>query len=51
MMDLATPLLAVAVGIAGISADHSDAETTWYCHECQLYLCHTGDADSDCFLQ
>ena len=21
-------------------------DTTWYCHECQIYLCHTGDADS-----
>ena len=25
-------------------------DTPWYCHECQLYLCHTGIADTDCFL-
>ena len=25
--------------------------TTWYCSECQLRLCHTGDAESDCFLK
>ena len=25
--------------------------TTWYCSECQLRLCHTGDPSSDCFLK
>ena len=25
--------------------------TTWYCNECQLRLCHTGDPNSDCFLK
>lgn len=26
-------------------------ETKWFCHECQLYLCHTGLKDgSDCFM-
>ena len=25
--------------------------TTWYCNECQLRLCHTGNADTDCFLK
>ena len=26
-------------------------DTAWYCHECQMYLCHTGVVNSDCFLQ
>ena len=26
-------------------------DTQWYCHECQLHLCHNGDAATDCFLQ
>ena len=26
-------------------------DTPWYCHECQIHLCHTGDPDTDCFLQ
>lgn len=26
-------------------------DTQWYCHECQIHLCHTGHADTDCFLQ
>ena len=26
-------------------------DTPWYCHECQMYLCHTGVVDSDCFIQ
>ena len=25
-------------------------DTQWYCHECQLHLCHTGDSQSDCFF-
>ena len=25
-------------------------ETTWHCTECNLHLCHTGEADTDCFL-
>ena len=25
--------------------------TTWYCQECKLSLCHTGDPTSDCFLK
>ena len=26
-------------------------ETRWFCHDCQVYLCHTGLTDgSDCFL-
>ena len=26
-------------------------ETTWYCCECDLHLCHTGVPATDCFLQ
>ena len=25
-------------------------ETVWYCTDCKLYLCHTGETDTDCFL-
>ena len=25
--------------------------TTWWCEECKLRLCHTGDATTDCFLK
>ena len=25
-------------------------DTPWYCYECQLPFCHTGDIDSDCFF-
>ena len=25
-------------------------ETVWYCGECNLYLCHTGTTQTDCFL-
>lgn len=25
-------------------------ETMWYCEKCQLYLCHTGVKETDCFL-
>ncbi len=25
-------------------------DTTWYCNECEVWLCHTGIADTDCFL-
>ena len=24
-------------------------DTPWYCHECQIHLCHTGDPETDCF--
>ena len=24
--------------------------STWYCPECQVWLCHTGDQGTDCFL-
>ena len=26
-------------------------DTVWYCNECKVHLCHTGDAATDCFLQ
>ena len=26
-------------------------ETVWYCSDCDLHLCHTGDAETDCFLR
>ena len=26
-------------------------DTQWYCRKCRLYLCHTGDPATDCFLQ
>ena len=26
-------------------------DTTWYCRDCQLHLCHTGIPTSDCFLK
>lgn len=29
---------------------HSRLDTSWYCRECYVWLCHTGDASSDCFL-
>ena len=25
--------------------------TSWWCNECQLRLCHTGDSSTDCFLK
>ena len=25
-------------------------DTTWFCNECQMWLCHTGHQHSDCFL-
>ena len=25
-------------------------DTTWLCRECNIYLCHKGNADTDCFL-
>lgn len=26
-------------------------DTTWQCFECKLWLCHTGDAETDCFYK
>ena len=25
-------------------------KTSWFCRECNVWLCHTGDSGSDCFL-
>ena len=25
--------------------------TSWFCRECQVFLCHTGDSHTDCFLK
>jgi hypothetical protein len=25
-------------------------DTTWYCNDCQMWLCHTGQEETDCFL-
>lgn len=32
------------------AAKHIRATSTWYCRECSVWLCHTGDS-SDCFLK
>ena len=29
----------------------SRTDTTWFCRECQVWLCHSGDRQADCFLQ
>lgn len=29
----------------------SRTDTTWFCRECQVWLCHSGDHQADCFLQ
>ena len=26
-------------------------QTTWFCRECGVFLCHTGDSHTDCFLK
>ena len=26
-------------------------QTSWFCRECGVFLCHTGDAATDCFLK
>ena len=33
------------------AATHVRATSTWYCRECSVWLCHTGDPSSDCFLK
>ena len=30
---------------------HSRMDTSWFCRECCVWLCHSGDTSSDCFLQ
>ena len=29
---------------------HQRSDTIWFCRECGVWLCHTGDPPSDCFL-
>ena len=26
-------------------------QTSWFCRECEVFLCHTGESRTDCFLQ
>ena len=33
------------------SASKVRAETTWYCRECGVWLCHNGDPATDCFIK
>ena len=30
---------------------HSRKDSTWFCRECELWLCHSGDPREDCFLK
>ena len=30
---------------------HRRVLSTWFCCECEVWLCHTGDSSSDCFMQ
>ena len=30
---------------------HCRKDTTWFCRECEMWLCHNGDMHGDCFLQ
>ena len=31
-------------------AANKRADTMWWCQECGVWLCHTGDSETDCFL-
>ena len=33
------------------SASKVRAESTWFCRECQVWLCHSGDPTTDCFMK
>ena len=33
------------------AASHLRASSTWYCRECDVWLCHNGDPAKDCFLK
>ena len=35
---------------ARCSTTNTRTDTSWYCRECDVWLCHTGDASNDCFL-
>ena len=41
----------VSQGRCRFCSSNERRTTTWYCNECQLRLCHTGDPSSDCFLK
>ena len=30
---------------------HQRSDSTWYCRECEVWLCHSGTPSCDCFLQ
>ena len=32
------------------STKHARVDSSWYCRECDVWLCHTGDTATDCFL-
>ena len=32
------------------SASKVRTESTWFCRECQVWLCHSGDPTKDCFM-
>ena len=31
--------------------DKKRMQTSWFCRECGIFLCHTGDSHTDCFLK
>lgn len=33
------------------SKNNKRSDSCWWCKECEVWLCHTGMQDSDCFLQ
>ena len=35
---------------AHCSKSHQRTDTSWFCRECDVWLCHSGDPSSDCFL-
>ena len=35
---------------AQCSKSHNRTDTTWFCRECNVWLCHNGDPSSDCFF-
>lgn len=36
---------------AQCNKSHQRTDTSWFCRECNVWLCHSGDPSSDCFLQ
>ena len=35
---------------ARCKATNRRVDSVWWCEECSVWLCHTGDSDTDCFL-